>query len=140
MVCEGGAHSPAPRAHGGRQDSEAGVLRCEVGPRRLSPGAACHGPDGKGEGTIAAYLNTALPDLTQLQVANNGVFPVSKVYGIIEGGPDIGPHGTQDMPAWGQRYVTRAEGDMDFIDNSESYAKFRILALIEYLSKISLLF
>ncbi len=98
--------------------------------------AACHGADGKGDGSIAGFLNTALPDLTQLKAKNDGFFPVSKVYGIIEGGPDAGPHGTRDMPAWGTRYRIRADNDPDFIFDSDEYARFRILALIEYLSTI----
>jgi mono/diheme cytochrome c family protein len=98
--------------------------------------AACHGPDGKGEGSIAPYLNTALPDLTKLQANNEGVFPVTKVFQTIEGGPEVGPHGTRDMPAWGLRYRQRAERDPDFIEDSAAYSKLRVLALIEYLSTI----
>jgi hypothetical protein len=41
------------------------------------------------------------------------------------------------MPAWGQRYQERAQGDMDFGPGAvEQYPKLRILALIEYLSQI----
>jgi len=102
----------------------------------LNSCATCHGADGKGNGSISGYLNTALPDLSKLQANNGGVFPVSMVYQIIEGGPDAGPHGTRDMPAWGLRYRMRAEGDPDFMTGSEEYARLRILALIEYLSTL----
>ena len=98
--------------------------------------ATCHGPGGKGDGSIAGYLNTALPDLTKLQANNGGVFPVSMVYGIIEGGPDAGPHGTRDMPAWGSRYQIRAGNDPDPAFDRSEYPRLRILALIEYLSTI----
>lgn len=98
--------------------------------------AACHGQDGKGNGSISGYLNTALPDLTQLQANNGGVFPVTKVFETVELGPEAGPHGTRDMPAWGLRYRMRAEQDPDFILDNEGYAKLRVLALIEYLASI----
>jgi hypothetical protein len=96
--------------------------------------AACHGIDGKGEGSIAPYLNTTLPDLTQLQKHNEGIFPVSMIFETIEGGPNAGPHGTKDMPAWGQRFREREENDPD-VDAAE-YATARVLALVEYLSTL----
>ena len=40
--------------------------------------AQCHGPAGKGDGVISGFLNTKLPDLTQVQKNNGGVFPVSR--------------------------------------------------------------
>ena len=97
--------------------------------------AACHGVDGKGEGSIAPYLNVAIPDLTMLQKNNGGVFPVTTIFETIEGGPALGPHGTRDMPAWGQRFRVRAASDPDFVQAPE-YVRLRILALIEYLSTI----
>ena len=102
----------------------------------LNSCAACHGADGKGQGSIAGYLNTALPDLTQLQAKNDGVFPVSLVFGVIAGGPEVSPHGTRDMPAWGKRYVTRAEADPEFIEDPAEYSRLRVLALVEYLSTL----
>lgn len=99
--------------------------------------ATCHGADGKGDGSIAGYLNTALPDLTQLKKTNDGVFPVTRVYSFISGESAIGAHGTRDMPAWGQRYTMRAADDPNFAAGDvEAYANLRILALIEYLSQI----
>ena len=98
--------------------------------------AHCHGADGKGGGTIVAYLNTPLPDWSQLQKENGGVFPVSKVFQSIELGPEPGPHGTADMPAWGQRYFERAATDPYFMTNAADFPKLRILALIEYLTTI----
>lgn len=37
--------------------------------------APCHGPMGKGNGAIAAYLLKPPADVTQLRRRNNGVFP-----------------------------------------------------------------
>ena len=61
--------------------------------------AACHGANGKGDGTIAPYLNVALPDLTKLQANNGGVFPVTRVFQIIEGGRHFTPENHPEVLA-----------------------------------------
>jgi len=100
--------------------------------------AACHGADGKGNGSITGYLNQSVPDLTQLQNDNGGVFPVTGAYSFIAGGAEVGAHGSRDMPAWGRRYMIRAEGDPDFLGGevAQEYVNIRILALIEHLAGI----
>ena len=99
--------------------------------------AQCHGPGGKGDGVIAGMLNTSLPDLTQLQKNNAGVFPVAALYGLIDGTDTSGAHGSTDMPAWGMRYSFDAPEMLGW-DYSEAdrntFVRTRILALIEYLS------
>lgn len=37
--------------------------------------APCHGPNGKGDGAVAAFLIRRPGDVTQLRRRNNGVFP-----------------------------------------------------------------
>lgn len=37
--------------------------------------APCHGPNGKGDGAVGAYLLRPPSDVTQLRRQNNGVFP-----------------------------------------------------------------
>lgn len=99
--------------------------------------AACHGTDGKGEGVLSGHLNARVPDLTQLQANNDGVFPVSYAYEVIENSFEVGAHGTTDMPAWGQRYkydANRRLGEFASLEDTEEFVKFRILALIEHLS------
>lgn len=105
----------------------------------LNSCASCHGTSAKGDGPLAEYLSVKLPDLTQLQKNNGGVFPVTRVYQVIEGADATGPHGTREMPAWGQRYREKgaAAANTDLVGNEpEVYARFRILALIEYLASI----
>lgn len=107
----------------------------------LNSCAACHGAKGEGDGAIVQYLATqSLPSLTMLQKNNGGVFPVQKVYGVIEGSEDVTVHGARDMPVWGQRYrarVNESDEDYDFgPEETEAYVRTRILALIEYLSTI----
>lgn len=101
--------------------------------------AQCHGASGRGDGPLAGYLNTALPDLTTIQTDNGGVFPVTSIYRIIDGSDTAGVHGTSEMPAWGARFQARGllVANPDFSDSeAEIYARFRILALIEYLSRM----
>jgi hypothetical protein len=80
-----------------------------------------------------------VPDITMLQKNNGGVFPVTAVYGVIDGTETSGVHGSRDMPAWGMRYVRDADKvlGMDFTAaDSAALARGRILALIEYISTL----
>ena len=101
--------------------------------------AQCHGPGGKGDGVMAGFLNSTAPDLTLLQKDNGGVFPVSSLYGIIEGSDVAGVHGTSEMPAWGSRYDAQAQfqlGELYSAADQEAFVRGRILALIEYISTL----
>ena len=116
------------------------VVAQDLGQREfMNSCAQCHGPDGSGGGVMAGYLMGTLPDLTTLQKDNGGVFPVARLYAVIEGGDAPGPHGTRDMPAWGDRYNAQAPAMLGEIYSSadqESFVRGRILALIEYISTL----
>jgi mono/diheme cytochrome c family protein len=111
-----------------------------VGEREFTDSCAqCHGADGKGQGVMASYLVGSLPDLTQLQANNGGVFPVSRVYAIIDGSATAGSHGTQEMPIWGSRYMAESKealGDYYLPEDQEAFVRGRILALVEYISTL----
>ena len=101
--------------------------------------AICHGLKGKGDGPYAdiGMLNTRVADLTTLWKRNNGVFPVQRVYEVIDGTEIVKGHGTRDMPIWGPMY--RAEVMKEYFDvpfNPEAYVRSHILALIEYISRL----
>lgn len=97
--------------------------------------AACHGKDGKGVGSITDLLKKSPPDLSTLSKRNGGVFPLARVYDVIEGAG--AGHGTRDMPAWGRTYsMQAADYYMDVPYNSEAYVRTRILALAEYLNRL----
>lgn len=66
--------------------------------------ASCHGPKGKGDGPAAEYLKNPLPDLTMLAKQNNGKFPADHVATVLRCGTEKHPHGTPDMPIWGQLF------------------------------------
>lgn len=106
--------------------------------------ASCHGVDGKGEGPVAASPHfTAKPtDLTTLKKNNEGVFPVDRVYEVIDGRAEVALHGTsgaRDMPVWGYRYNEEA---LEIASRSDTPAKpvephiyvhTRIMALIDHI-------
>ncbi|SPH25088.1 hypothetical protein DEA8626_04124 [Defluviimonas aquaemixtae] len=101
--------------------------------------AQCHGPGGKGDGVIAGFLTKSAPDLTALQSSNGGVFPVSRVYAIIDGSEAAGAHGSSQMPAWGMRYNAKAPRALGWeysTADQEAYVRGRILALIEHIATL----
>lgn len=100
--------------------------------------AACHGAAGKGDGILAGYLTDKLPDLSLLSRNNGGVFPVARMTEIIDGREAIGPHGTRDMPIWGDEYNAQAMsgrlGEYAAGGDIDAYVRARVLALVEYIS------
>jgi mono/diheme cytochrome c family protein len=101
--------------------------------------AQCHGIGGKGDGIIAGYLTAVPSDLTVLARANGGALPREALYATIAGGSEPGPHGTREMPAWGDRYSVEAAQAMGFTYTPAEQAAFihrRITALVDYLATV----
>lgn len=97
--------------------------------------AACHGPDGKGNGPYADSLKKKPADLTTLAQRNGGVFPVSRTYTVIEGAG--AGHGPREMPVWGLDYTVQANEQLpDMPYNQAQYVRTRIMALLEYLNQL----
>lgn len=99
--------------------------------------AQCHGAGGTGDGPMVNYLSGTMPDLTTLQSRNGGVFPVARIYGVIDGSEAVGAHGSSEMPAWGWRYTARAPQVLGYeftAGDQEAYVRGRILALVEFLA------
>jgi mono/diheme cytochrome c family protein len=109
--------------------------------------ALCHGTDGRGH---TAILKTAPPDLTTLATRNHGVFPVDRIYAVIDGRDEVRAHGSREMPAWGDRYTAESgaaakaarRGDVTLEQLAGAYgldemrARVRILSLVDYLNRI----
>jgi len=55
--------------------------------------ALCHGVTGKGNGWFSGFLKEPAPSLAQLKKNNGGVFPVDRMYQVIDGRKDVGLHG-----------------------------------------------
>lgn len=94
--------------------------------------AVCHGENAKGNGILVSSLKVAPPDLTLLAKKNGGVFPIKRLYDVIDGRAQIAVHGSRDMPIWGTRYSTNAPENY----NQQVYVRTRIINLIDYLHRI----
>jgi hypothetical protein len=92
--------------------------------------AACHGQNGKGEGS---WNGTKVPDLTRLSQAHGGKFPTDEVIEIVDGRSRVLWHQRQPgemMPYWGD--VFRLEEER----YSKQKAESRIMAIIVYVRSI----
>lgn len=101
--------------------------------------AVCHGTSGKGNGPLAGIINEKVSDLTQLSKANNGIFPYSRVYEVIDGTREAKGHGTRDMPVWGSVYNEQAPQWLGFdyaSQDAQTFVRGRILALIGHIQTL----
>jgi mono/diheme cytochrome c family protein len=99
--------------------------------------AACHGSDGRGDGPMAEFLTVEVPDLTTIQRDNEGVFPFSRVYRIIEGGAENEVHEASTMPGWGERLLRDTyilHGIRVEPGQREGFVRSRILAVIDHIA------
>jgi len=98
--------------------------------------ASCHGVSGKGNGPLVPLLRRNPPDLTLLAKNNQGVFPMNRLYEVIEG-ENVPAHGTRDMPVWGRAYrILDAEYYYDTPYDEKALVRARVLSLLEYISKL----
>lgn len=99
--------------------------------------AVCHGQQGKGDGPLAGIVNKRIPDLTVLARSNGGVFPVQRVYEMIDGRVEVAGHGSREMPVWGRDYDEKAGlwvGPLGSPGDYQAWVRGRILALVEHLN------
>lgn len=90
--------------------------------------ADCHGPEGRGDGTMAGRLRQPPPDLTRLSQRNGGTFPREWVRGFVDGTlRDPAAHDVTDMPAWGPLFAWF---------EAAGRAKVRVDNLIAYLETL----
>jgi mono/diheme cytochrome c family protein len=122
------AISPAPDAQ--RQQPPSILLESVDGADSFQRYCAtCHGRSGKGDGQVAAALNTKPADLTQLARRNNGLYPADRVRAVVAGyGAALPAHGLTDMPVWGP--IFRA------LDSSDVRVAVRIDNIVEYLGNL----
>lgn len=119
----------------------AGKEKVDLGKREyMNKCAVCHGQGGRGDGGAIDILKRTPADLTTLSKTNGGVFPVDRVYAVIDGREMVKGHGERDMPIWGNDYQReRVAADEYYFDSPytmEMYVRARILALIDYLHRI----
>jgi mono/diheme cytochrome c family protein len=91
--------------------------------------SSCHGPEGKGDGPLAAALKTKPADLTALASKNNGKFPQERVRKFISGDePTLASHGSREMPVWGPIFHQ--------IENDQDFGNVRLQNLVKFLETI----
>ena len=100
--------------------------------------AVCHGEKAKGDGLMIGLLLVNPPDLTSIAKRHGGKFPASWVYRIIDGRNEIRPHGSEEMPIWGDRYRADALRGLPLPLNvtADAVVHGRILSLVYYLELI----
>ncbi len=64
---------------------------------------ACHGVEGKGDGSVADYLTVKPPDLAGISARAEGDFPFDEIYDVVDG-REVAGHGTRAMPVWGAAF------------------------------------
>ena len=113
--------------------------RTDFGKREFDANcASCHGMDGKGKGQLVEFLRRSPPDLTLLAKNNKGVFPMDRLYEVIEGA-NVPGHGARDMPVWGRDYrIKDAEYYGEVPYDSAALVRSRILALLEYINRLQI--
>ncbi len=94
--------------------------------------AACHGPEAKGDGPVAASLNVAVPNLREISKRHSGKFPADELAKFIDGRTAVTAHGTRQMPVWGDELLRSEAGDPD----AEAAEQVLIRKLVGYLHEI----
>jgi mono/diheme cytochrome c family protein len=73
--------------------------------------AGCHGTDARGNGPIAEFIQSPVPDLTRIAARNGGDFPTERVFQVIDGSSASSAHGTRHMPVWGYEFFGEETDD-----------------------------
>jgi mono/diheme cytochrome c family protein len=87
--------------------------------------ASCHGKGAEGDGPVAATFKATVPDLTLLARRRGDQFPRDLVRRVIDGRDIKAPHGSREMPVWGQEFW-QAQG-------ADDAARAKSAALVEQL-------
>ena len=95
---------------------------------------ACHGAQADGRGAVASMLDPAPPDLRQIALRRDGVFPDAEIIRVIDGRQAIAAHGVREMPVWGKRF---GEGVPE-LPGSEGVIRGQLLAIVAYLKSIQI--
>jgi mono/diheme cytochrome c family protein len=100
--------------------------------------AACHSPDGSGNGKASVALGIVAPDLTRIAAGNGGVFPHEQIERSISDSDFRNPHGGSPMPAWEQQFKSAYFRTAHNPVQREAYARDRIRELSNYIETIQL--
>lgn len=94
--------------------------------------AACHGPEGKGDGVVGQLLETPPADLTKIAARRGGTFPTLEVAEYIDGRREVRAHGPRSMPIWGEEFGRT----MSSSPGKQSSIRGEVMVYVEYLQSI----
>jgi mono/diheme cytochrome c family protein len=94
--------------------------------------SSCHGQDGKGSGSVSAFLKVKVPDLTLLKKKNKGIFPMDQVMFAIDGRRKLRAHGDPVMPVWGENFSAEVKD----LKTGEVTVALKEKAIAEYLATL----
>lgn len=97
--------------------------------------AACHGIEATGNGPMTPALMIEPPDLTELSVLNDGVFPIVRVVYQIDGRDPMISHGGP-MPIFGPYLDGGASAALNAPDGTPILTSPAIADLVAYLQTI----
>ena len=92
--------------------------------------ASCHGKTAQGDGPVATTFRMNVPDLTRIAKRRGGEFPRDLVRRVIDGTDVKAPHGSREMPVWGQEFWVAQGAD----DKATQQTSLLIYRLVEYLA------
>ena len=100
--------------------------------------ASCHGTTAKGDGPLRSFLVKPPSDLTTLAQRHEGKWPEQQLRETIDGRGmnEPGPHGSREMPVWGQRFREDAQQSRMGRWKPERQVRQRLDALVAYLQSL----
>lgn len=93
---------------------------------------ACHGPDGRGDGPMAAELKLPPTDLTLLSKQLGSPLPKQKLIEMIDGREMPRSHGLSTMPVWGEQLLREAPPSA----GKEAHKRGTILVIADWIEAI----
>lgn len=92
--------------------------------------ASCHGKTAEGDGPVATTFRMNVPDLTRIASRRGGEFPRDLIRRVIDGTDVKAPHGSREMPVWGQDFWVAQGAD----DDARQKTNLLVFRLVEYLA------
>lgn len=97
--------------------------------------ATCHGMEGHGDGPMAGAMILKPVNLTELQAANGGTFPLERVIKRIDGRDPLVSHGSP-MPVYGDYFEGAYDVPMKLASGQPVLASQPVVDLVAYIMEI----
>lgn len=94
--------------------------------------SACHGPGGKGDGSVSSVMRPKPTDLTQIAKKSGGEFPFVPIMQVIDGTKAVHAHGEADMPVWGELLKDPGSGSLE----SRVAIEGKLMLITDYIRSI----